>query len=419
MAAAKLCQAASRRLGYHMRRCSVAHCRRELRVAQKAVDDSQRVILAAALADAELRTSRQLDDLLCALTCDLSAAAPSVTGALQQTNAGTQTDHLLRSQIHALACSRGTDNPKQELAEPFELRLTVSGPELNNSAGVVACSDPLTMSKIKVNGMALCFGELLWTTKQLLSGAVVECKLSTNEVVRMSRRIHSARASRAKKGNDWDDSCSEASTEAGTSLSCTLSESEHSGSEAEHSATCTSDQEVLSKRRKTTPASLPVVPEEVQEGQEDRARDSDALFKKEDLAWCSATPLKRYCFVHTEAYYGGLLDELQRLALKTYSFQHSQSWVEGDSLVKDLQSLPLKTYGFRHSEAWLQARTCCCGRVMYDLTDSYWQLLARFQRTSGDSGELKLERFLEKKALTPGCDGTKALLLLNHRRTLL
>eukprot|EP00929_Paragymnodinium_shiwhaense_P056059 TRINITY_DN28062_c1_g1_i1.p1 TRINITY_DN28062_c1_g1~~TRINITY_DN28062_c1_g1_i1.p1 ORF type:complete len:339 (+),score=27.96 TRINITY_DN28062_c1_g1_i1:33-1049(+) len=288
MEAAKLCQAASRRLGFHLRRSSVAHCRRELRAAQRVVDNSRQVILATAQLTAAARAEGQLDDLLNSLIPDVPVLPLSATGAqltfpswdagfaasdtgsldmdasqeYQQSrpteffqlddeeryDTSTQTDHLLRCRLHALAFSKGTENPEHELAGTFKLNLSVVGPELDNSVGKVSCSDPVLRAKIIVEGAHLCSGTLRWTTKELLTGPSVECKLSTNEVLTMAKRISDARSTRGYFGRDCDDACSEASTGDASSLGYTSS-AELSGFDSDFPPSDRAAQETFPRRR--------------------------------------------------------------------------------------------------------------------------------------------------------------------------
>eukprot|EP00929_Paragymnodinium_shiwhaense_P025990 TRINITY_DN15567_c0_g2_i2.p1 TRINITY_DN15567_c0_g2~~TRINITY_DN15567_c0_g2_i2.p1 ORF type:complete len:388 (+),score=16.60 TRINITY_DN15567_c0_g2_i2:150-1166(+) len=254
MEAARRCQAASRRLGYYLRRSSVAHSRRELRTAQQAVDDSRSAILAAVQMGADMHTGKQLGSRLAELI-RCTPAAERDGSVMHQKDNNTQTDHLLRRHVHALTSSKGTDNPKHDLVDTFELRLMVAGPELDNSAGVVACSNPAIRSKITVQGINLCFGELLWTSKQLNTGSTVECKLSTAEVLTMSRRISAARgifvAHKADQSlaKDCDDAASEVSTATASSLSRSVSAAEASGTESEHTSRSRASQGELAQRR--------------------------------------------------------------------------------------------------------------------------------------------------------------------------
>eukprot|EP00929_Paragymnodinium_shiwhaense_P051540 TRINITY_DN25920_c0_g1_i5.p1 TRINITY_DN25920_c0_g1~~TRINITY_DN25920_c0_g1_i5.p1 ORF type:complete len:337 (+),score=43.68 TRINITY_DN25920_c0_g1_i5:75-1085(+) len=331
MDAARLCQAASRRLGFHMRRSSVAHSRRELRAAQRAVDSSRLVLLAAAQLQAAKRSERQLEDLLGALALNASAATRCAT---HQCDAGSQTDHRLHKHVHALACSKGTDNPTDDLVDPFELRLLVTGPELDNSANVVSCASPAIRSIIKVKGMNLCYGELYWTSRQLYAGRTVECKLSTAEVLAMSKRIFAARGisdmhtAEKSSAKDWDDSCSEASTTAASSLSCPTTSTELSGSDGEQPSRRRASQEALSHRRlaraRRSTRGLPTY------SKSEANSASPTCVEHKSLPTVAEEerdkPLVLTETLMTLEDFETLHDLLQSTRLKTYVFTHNLEW---------------------------------------------------------------------------------------------
>eukprot|EP00929_Paragymnodinium_shiwhaense_P087720 TRINITY_DN4785_c0_g1_i1.p1 TRINITY_DN4785_c0_g1~~TRINITY_DN4785_c0_g1_i1.p1 ORF type:complete len:665 (-),score=172.29 TRINITY_DN4785_c0_g1_i1:156-2150(-) len=248
MEAASRCRAASCRLGFRMRRSSDAGCRRELRMAQRAVDDTSRVIQASFYMSAVVRKQGQLDNLLCALMQHSPVASRGDDLAPQKKDFGSQTDHLLRSQVHALTSSKATENPSQDLPNRFELRLMVTGPELDNSSGVIACSDPKIKAKIKVEGMDLCFGELLWSIRQLCTGPSVECKVSTQEVLEMSKRILAARGEHSWKA-DLDEVGSEVSTDVASSLGHAYTSEDICGLESDDSLRPRPPHNVLASRR--------------------------------------------------------------------------------------------------------------------------------------------------------------------------
>eukprot|EP00929_Paragymnodinium_shiwhaense_P007341 TRINITY_DN11124_c0_g1_i2.p1 TRINITY_DN11124_c0_g1~~TRINITY_DN11124_c0_g1_i2.p1 ORF type:complete len:513 (-),score=122.21 TRINITY_DN11124_c0_g1_i2:251-1669(-) len=466
MDAAKLCLAASRRLGYHLRRSSACSLRKELRAAQKAVDDSRRVILCAAHLDAEQRTSRRLSDLLDALSPVDSVAQrrafenepeeyPNLeknaadTGFLDsfahKADSGTQTEHLLRSRIHALALSKGTDS-NQDFEEHFELHLKLAGPELNDSVDTISCNDPGIQAKITVNGKKPCFGELLWTTRLLKANPTVEYTLSTTEVLEMSKYIISARgkhtfeAAGALKAHDWDDASSEASTEVASSLGCPLSAAESSGIESDHSARERAPQGVLAHRRiarvrrhaggvassnraakagnedtvEKKHTSLPAVLEE----DTTRPRPNDSFGYSDET---KKTPLD------FEALHAGL----QKAQLKVYSVTRQATTKKGDEnkqhFANNQDFNKVAAHSFANDP---QETTLPCGCTVAQLfpnasvKDTYEKLLSKFtaaelKNTRGDdTGRaptvVVLKEFLEKKSRLPGCDGEKARVLLRH-----
>eukprot|EP00929_Paragymnodinium_shiwhaense_P100369 TRINITY_DN6262_c0_g1_i1.p1 TRINITY_DN6262_c0_g1~~TRINITY_DN6262_c0_g1_i1.p1 ORF type:complete len:339 (+),score=50.05 TRINITY_DN6262_c0_g1_i1:139-1155(+) len=333
MDAARLCQAASRRLGYHFRRSSLAHSRRELRMAQRAVDDSRLAILSAVQMEAATRAEKQLVDLLGALTQSAPAAACK-DSVMHQKDSGSQTDHLLRSQVHALALSKGTDNPTQDLVDTFELRLLVAGPELDNSVGIVSCANSAISAKITVKGMNLCFGELFWTSRQLNAGRTVECKLSTAEVLAMSRRITAARGVSALhtadkiSAKDWDDTCSEASTTATSSLSCSISAAELSGSECEHTSRSQASQGELAQRRFARARRSARGPADCRKDEVDIVNTADGAHKglptvaEEERSRLPEPAERRITMDEVDA----LHDILKNAQLKTYVFTHNLEW---------------------------------------------------------------------------------------------
>eukprot|EP00929_Paragymnodinium_shiwhaense_P121829 TRINITY_DN9420_c0_g1_i9.p1 TRINITY_DN9420_c0_g1~~TRINITY_DN9420_c0_g1_i9.p1 ORF type:complete len:397 (-),score=40.56 TRINITY_DN9420_c0_g1_i9:548-1738(-) len=394
MEAVRRCHAASCRLGYRMRRSSVASLRMELRTAQKAVDDTMRVIHSASLMAEEHRQQGHLDDLLSALSQPSSATRLEENQETQAKNAGSQTDHLLRSQVHGLACSKGTDNPNPDFVDQFELCVTVVGPELDNTAGIISGIDPNIRSKVTVNGMDLCHGELHWTTRQLLTSPSVECKLETWEVLEMSRRILAARKERYWKEIGMDGNRSVASTRAGSSVGRSIPESDLSDIEPDHSVDDGDEQETqpLRKKLKTAHTLLPAVLEEVHNGVaslDDPEEERSTLAGTGDSTRLGTASLTR----HTPADLRTLHECLQDMALKIYSFQHSKEY--------------------------LQARTCCCGTILYDIPELYGKFLMRSEakHSNQEVAKLELDKFLERKGRLPGCEGTKAQLLRQYGRT--
>eukprot|EP00929_Paragymnodinium_shiwhaense_P007340 TRINITY_DN11124_c0_g1_i1.p1 TRINITY_DN11124_c0_g1~~TRINITY_DN11124_c0_g1_i1.p1 ORF type:complete len:550 (-),score=110.40 TRINITY_DN11124_c0_g1_i1:234-1763(-) len=436
MDAAKLCLAASRRLGYHLRRSSACSLRKELRAAQKAVDDSRRVILCAAHLDAEQRTSRRLSDLLDALSPVDSVAQrrafenepeeyPNLeknaadTGFLDsfahKADSGTQTEHLLRSRIHALALSKGTDS-NQDFEEHFELHLKLAGPELNDSVDTISCNDPGIQAKITVNGKKPCFGELLWTTRLLKANPTVEYTLSTTEVLEMWKYVFSARGAHARdttealKARDWDDSCSEASTEVASSLGCPPSAAESSDAESvlfqDPLARNRAPPEVLTQRRIARV----------------RRRASGASLSKKDETGSELTTENKH--THLPA----VLEEDNVPPRQNDSFNYADTEhtpLDFETLHRNLQNAQLKVYKVtRQAAAKTGEKTLRCGCTVAQLfrsksvKDTYEELLLRFEPKDGRAGReptaVVLKKFLEKKSRLPGCEGAKAQLLLWH-----
>eukprot|EP00929_Paragymnodinium_shiwhaense_P063866 TRINITY_DN3195_c1_g1_i1.p1 TRINITY_DN3195_c1_g1~~TRINITY_DN3195_c1_g1_i1.p1 ORF type:complete len:496 (-),score=72.64 TRINITY_DN3195_c1_g1_i1:130-1404(-) len=329
---------------------------------------------------AEWQQRVRLDGLLHSLR--QPAAAPLREKPPVVRDSASQTEHRLHSQIHAITCSKGTDNPDQDFVSHFDLCLTVAGPELDNTSNVIACSDPTLRSKITVKGKNLCFGELAWTTRRLTVASLVECKLETKEILEMSKRIQATRRKHIWKENLHStimegeagkrtdgDSGSEASTDAGSSLCYTLSDVEPSNSESETSSCDNAEHAAPSQSRRTLPSSLTTILED------ERCAPAVGCDAKEKQYWT-------------------MQEHRQRLSLKTYCFQFS--------------------------EAYVLARTCCCGKVLWGLSDMYAKFFKGFETKYADlaTAKLKFEQFLAHKSRSPGCDGTKARLLLKYSRTL-
>eukprot|EP00929_Paragymnodinium_shiwhaense_P121826 TRINITY_DN9420_c0_g1_i6.p1 TRINITY_DN9420_c0_g1~~TRINITY_DN9420_c0_g1_i6.p1 ORF type:complete len:420 (-),score=33.99 TRINITY_DN9420_c0_g1_i6:611-1870(-) len=405
MEAVRRCHAASCRLGYRMRRSSVASLRMELRTAQKAVDDTMRVIHSASLMAEEHRQQGHLDDLLSALSQPSSATRLEENQETQAKNAGSQTDHLLRSQVHGLACSKGTDNPNPDFVDQFELCVTVVGPELDNTAGIISGIDPNIRSKVTVNGMDLCHGELHWTTRQLLTSPSVECKLETWEVLEMSRRILAARKERYWKEIGMDGNRSVASTRAGSSVGRSIPESDLSDIEPDHSVDDGDEQETqpLRKKLKTAHTPLPEVLEVVvQEEDEDHLPAATPL-EPAERAVLSVSSLKRYEFFHTEKY---------RLRCRIAAFEEVHIC---------MQNTQLKTYRFLHTADFVRC-PCCMGPLKWsEVLQEYNALRSKVEEVVARRGSpacatTDFERQLTKKSLLQNCDGGKALLFLELHR---
>eukprot|EP00929_Paragymnodinium_shiwhaense_P039081 TRINITY_DN20560_c0_g1_i4.p1 TRINITY_DN20560_c0_g1~~TRINITY_DN20560_c0_g1_i4.p1 ORF type:complete len:530 (-),score=28.01 TRINITY_DN20560_c0_g1_i4:254-1726(-) len=309
----------------------------------------------------------QLNDLLGALAYDTPAVPLSATGTRQLRDTGMQTDHFLRCQVHALSCSKSTENPKHDLAEPFELRLSVAGPELDNSVGLIACNDPSLRAKITVKDTNLCFGEAHWTTKQLYTGPSVDCKLSTDEVLAMSKRIVNARSAHSPAPDkDWDDAGSEASTEAASSLGGpSSSATELSGCENDHFGREPASQEVLSRRRlakaRRSPGTATL-----------RGRNNDAT----DARTAASGSSPKGVAISATLFGSGNLPTVQEEERdpRTEDKDRDQRTADFQATHALLQNTPLKIYCFKHTELYMQA--------------------------------LELERFLERRR--SGCDDTAA-----------
>eukprot|EP00929_Paragymnodinium_shiwhaense_P056057 TRINITY_DN28062_c0_g1_i1.p1 TRINITY_DN28062_c0_g1~~TRINITY_DN28062_c0_g1_i1.p1 ORF type:complete len:479 (-),score=31.74 TRINITY_DN28062_c0_g1_i1:459-1754(-) len=403
MEAIKRCTAASCRLGFRMRRSSDAGCRREVRLAQKAVDETCRVIRASIHMSSEARMQGHLDDLLSSLMQRSPVTHQAEVSMPLKVESETQTDHLLRRQVHALTSSKATENPCSDLPERFELRLMVTGPELDNSMGVITCDDSQLKTKIAVKNMDLCFGERLWSSRQLYAGPSVVCRLSTQEILGMSKRILAARGEHSR-GVDWDDGRSEASTEDASSLGYTSS-AELSGfdSDPPHSdgaAQGTLPRRRFARARRSTGSAVPHKNDAVTNaGTGTNACDTLPTLAEEDGDPVRLTPLKIYCFKHTSEY-------LQtRGACRVLEEEPDP-----------LPSTRLKVYSFRHTTEYVQDRTCCCGAFWHDLSERYEGLLVKFTAKHGDQlvAALELERFFERKAQFSGCEGFKGKLFLRH-----
>eukprot|EP00929_Paragymnodinium_shiwhaense_P025991 TRINITY_DN15567_c1_g1_i1.p1 TRINITY_DN15567_c1_g1~~TRINITY_DN15567_c1_g1_i1.p1 ORF type:complete len:582 (+),score=144.49 TRINITY_DN15567_c1_g1_i1:119-1864(+) len=170
MEAARKCRAASRRLGYCLRRSSAALARKELRTAQRAVDDSCRVILSAVCLDADRhRECTWCEDWsgLVEWTCWKTAAGGAQYGgdaaAAPTVDSSAQTDHLLRSRIHAFVHSKGTDTPNLDFEEHFALQLSVAGAGLDLPQN--------------------------WLTRMKKIHPTVECTINTAEVLDMAKHV--------------------------------------------------------------------------------------------------------------------------------------------------------------------------------------------------------------------------------------
>eukprot|EP00929_Paragymnodinium_shiwhaense_P121824 TRINITY_DN9420_c0_g1_i3.p1 TRINITY_DN9420_c0_g1~~TRINITY_DN9420_c0_g1_i3.p1 ORF type:complete len:378 (-),score=12.25 TRINITY_DN9420_c0_g1_i3:611-1624(-) len=109
MDAARRCQAASRRLGYRMRRSSAASIRMEMRIAQRAVDDTMHVIHSAIQLAMEKRQQQQTEDLLHSIMQPSSVARYGVNQEAKTRDVDTQTDRVLHLSTLALAASDKDD----------------------------------------------------------------------------------------------------------------------------------------------------------------------------------------------------------------------------------------------------------------------------------------------------------------------
>eukprot|EP00929_Paragymnodinium_shiwhaense_P066374 TRINITY_DN3328_c0_g1_i10.p1 TRINITY_DN3328_c0_g1~~TRINITY_DN3328_c0_g1_i10.p1 ORF type:complete len:435 (+),score=78.37 TRINITY_DN3328_c0_g1_i10:132-1436(+) len=433
MEAMRRCQTASRRLGFRMRHCAASNLRKELRAAQIAVDDTRLAIQSAT------HLAMEWQQRSAAFLAAGMVSSYFITDALQKKDADSQTDHLLRSQVHALACSRGTANPKLDLDVPFELHLLVEGQEFDNVTGVFSGALSDNGPKITINGEPACYGERLWGTWQLSASDTVECTLSTDDVLNMANLILDARNTKAlykpkdSFAKNWDDNLSDTSTEVASSLGCTLYMEESSSFENDHGdhfSRTRASQEVLSQRRRARVrrrtrgdnACLPAVLEDSSVLRSGASVDhlgsavvgelgnhtSSGLHSEDSdtmLHSLQGAALKVYNFKHTEQHFVALHRSLQGTSLKVYNFKHSEQYFA--ALHSSLQSAALRIYNFKHTEQHLWAR------------EKYEALLKKSVKHGDfELAKKELDDYLVKKSHGTGCDRDRAEALLRYRRSL-